>query len=108
MTQPSQEQIADAERSLLAALYQNASLRARALAKLRQYEWREPLHQAIFDALVAVPSGSPLDDDAGLAARLTRRGFPDIPWRDLQQPCPMSEAEAEQRISALLALRSTD
>ena len=63
---------------------------------LRSYSWREPVHQAIFQAVESIPSDSPEDIRNRLLTRLTVRGFPDVDCADLFQPHCLSKEEAER------------
>jgi hypothetical protein len=68
---------------------------------LTQHHWRDPIHQIMFQALMAIPSECPETIRAQLPARLTRMGFPDLDWEDLFTPCRLSKAEAQRLIKAL-------
>ncbi|MGH9469485.1 MAG: hypothetical protein ACRD1N_03985 [Terriglobia bacterium] len=102
MTGFAPDQIFEMERRLLAALCHQPELRESARTRLLEYAWREPVHQVIFQALISIPPGRQQDLQAELAARLTRRGFPDISWRDFEQPCKISEWDAEEGMQRLL------
>jgi hypothetical protein len=72
------------------------------LPLLRSYPWNNPLHRAIFSALLAIPS-----DDSSLLrqllpARLTRMGYPDVEWEELFAPVSMSSEEAVESVRKLL------
>ncbi len=68
------------ERALLAALCQSGQedpLRSQILHLLSLYNWQSGDHRAVYDALARWTAG-PAEMRGGLAARLTRQGFPDI------------------------------
>jgi hypothetical protein len=71
------------------------SVREFARAALQNYRWREPVHQAIFEALLAIPSDSSEIICAELPARLTRMGFPDVDCETLFKGKRLSKREAE-------------
>lgn len=97
-------QIIEAERRVLQALCQatpQGSVRATARAVLAGYPWREPVHQVIFDVLMALPTEIPDVVRSQLPARLTRRGFPDVDIDAFFQPHAMSKQEAERLLRDL-------
>ena len=69
---------------------------------LRGYCWREPVHQAIFEALESIPSDSPEAIRSRLLTRLTVKGYPDVDCEDLFQPHSLSKEEAERLFQALI------
>ncbi len=95
------QQATEIERQALRALCQESRLRESARNRLRAYHWREAVHQAVFDVLMTSPWASTGLLQSQLAARLTRRGFPDAAWEDLFQPHRMSLAQAEELIDRL-------
>ncbi|MGH9402645.1 MAG: hypothetical protein ACRD2P_11120 [Terriglobia bacterium] len=102
----SDSRITRIERQVLAALCQGFSdgpLDDSVKQSLTQYRWREPDHQAIFNALAKFPSGQPAILAAELPARLTRLGFPDIDCEDLYQPHGLNRNDAAELIRELLA-----
>lgn len=80
------------------------SIREAARGLLRGYRWREPLHGAIYDAMLGIPSESPEAIRLELPARLTRRGFPDFDLEMCFTPHGLSKAGAERLIERLRAL----
>jgi hypothetical protein len=68
---------------------------------LRDYSWREPAHQVIFDALESIPSDLPEVIYSQLPARLTLRGFPDIDCEDFFQPHSLPREEAVRLMEEL-------
>ncbi len=70
-----------AERRVLQALCQGGggvTLLAEGVRILHGYRFRDPLHQIIFETLSEIgPAAPPLVREL-LAARLTRKGFPDV------------------------------
>jgi hypothetical protein len=68
------------ERTLLASLCQSGQddpLRSQIIELLRRYNWQSGDHRAVYDAL-ARWTADPAEIRSGIAARLTRIGFPDI------------------------------
>jgi hypothetical protein len=97
-------EIVRVERKVLRALCQGSTegpIREFGCAMLRQYHWRDPIHQIIFEALMSIPSEYPEIIRTELPTRLTRMGFPDLAWEDLFAPGPLSKAEAERLVKAL-------
>ena len=68
------------ERALLASLCQSVQddpLRSQILQLLQLYNWQSGDHRAVYDA-IAGWTAEPAEIRSGIAARLTRIGFPDI------------------------------
>jgi hypothetical protein len=63
---------------------------------LALYRWREPLHQIVYQVLLAMPFDSPGLAREQLPARLTRAGFPDVDVEDFFRPHSLSQAAAEE------------
>lgn len=63
------------------------------LPVVRNYSWRRPLHQIIFDALLSIPSDNPMTIRQLLPGKLTRMGFPDVEWDEFFQPLSLSKDE---------------
>ncbi len=98
----SHDRIVEQERLVLRWLCQTESApRHSAMASFRDYHWREPLHEVIFEVLTSFPLASAEPLRTLLPGRLTRLGFPDIP--DLFQPHGLSESGVEKVIERLLA-----
>jgi hypothetical protein len=92
------------EQRVLQALCQGTpqgSIRETALSLLRGYRWQDPLHQAIFEAVLVIPSESPAKLRLELPARLTRRGFPDFDLEIFFAPHGLSVDEAGQLMRKL-------
>ena len=92
------------ERQLLQALCQETTegvLRDAAARLLTDYEWREPIHQAIFDSVKNIRPKSPVSIHDELPARVTRKGFPDINWDEFFAPSSLSKQQAEEMIRQL-------
>ena len=87
------EEIIHAELSALKALCQG-SLRGPAFTQVRaslaDYPWREPIHQALFRALLSIPFSDPKIIRDLLPARLTLLGFPDVKYEELFVPVSIS------------------
>jgi len=81
-----------AERSLLAALCQNAlnpAARIEVLRRLAGCVFADPEHEVIFRALANVPVSDPERTRAALGIRITRLGFPDFdldPFFNIKPP----------------------
>ncbi len=99
-TQPNDQSLVEVERQVLRALCQGALDRRASLNTLRNYRWREPLHQVIFDLLINMPGADPELIREQLPARLTRRGFPDfdLAWF---QPHALTRKDIERLIDRL-------
>jgi hypothetical protein len=90
--------IVQTERRVLEVLCQGTaegSVRETARRHLRDYHWREPLHQVVFEVLMAMPGEAPALVRDQLPARLTRKGFPDVDWEQFFEPHSSSLEEAE-------------
>jgi hypothetical protein len=48
--------------------------------RLSAYEWKDPEHKVVFDALQAIKSDDALTRRQELPAEVTRMGFPDVDW----------------------------
>jgi hypothetical protein len=70
---------------------------------LRAYQWQCSLHQALFDAIAAVPSEDPQLFRQLLPAKLTRMGFPDVEWEEFFAPPSVAKEEAIALIRQMLA-----
>lgn len=93
-----------AERQLLRFFCQEASRafeRDFVLQKAGHYLWREPEHQAFYNALSQLRAASPAQLRERLPSRLTALGFPDVVWEDLFEPSDLTEARALQMLREL-------
>jgi hypothetical protein len=79
---------------LLCAGTSQGAVRDGLISLLRSYQWQSTLHQAIFKAVVSIPSDDPDLLRQLLPAKLTRMGFPDVEWEELFAPLSMSGEEA--------------
>ena len=68
---------------------------------LAGYRWRDPTHEAIFEAIMSFPSASSQTLREQLPARLTRRGFPDFDFESLFESSGFAAGEFEQLIGKL-------
>ena len=96
--------IVGAERRVLQALCQGTpegSVRETARAVLADYRWREPLHQIVFEVVLAIPSNVTEGIRSQLLLRLTRRGFPDVDIDCFLKPHGLSKQGAEHLIRDL-------
>jgi len=50
------------------------------LHRLSAYEWKDPEHKVVFDALQAIKSDDAPIRRQELPAQVTRMGFPDVDW----------------------------
>lgn len=101
MSPETPERIDQIERQVLRAVCQGKALRESAREMLRDYRWREPVHQVIFEILITLPPGTPGVLREQLPVRLTRRGFPDVPCEDLFQPLDISTEDAQSLMREL-------
>lgn len=80
------------------------SARAQAIRTLKDYRWREPVHQAMFSCLTHLPAGDPnFLPIRQLTDCLTRKGFPDVELKMWFEPPPPSRHEAEKLMRRLIA-----
>lgn len=101
--------ILQTERLVLQALCQGTregSVREVAERALRNYRWREMLHQIVFKTLLEIATDDPAVVRDVLPSRLARKGFPDLPWEEFLKPHSLSKAEAERLIHELASLAS--
>lgn len=70
---------------------------------LRGYRWKSTLHQAIFNAIAAIPSEDPETLRQLLPAKLTRMGFPDVEWDEIFSPPSLSRDEAIDMVRQMVA-----
>ncbi len=92
------------ERFVLQALCQgtrDGSVRQVAERALRNYRWREMLHQIVFNTLLEIATDNPAVVRDVLPSRLTRKGFPDVAWEEFFKPHSLSKAEAERLMRQL-------
>src|SRR5574337_508162 len=98
------EAILQLERSVLQALCQGTpegNLWETAGLILKDYHWREPLHEVIFRILVGLPTDSTEVIRQRLPSHLTRRGFPDVDWEQLFEPHHLSTEQVERLMKRL-------
>lgn len=101
---PDDQHIIETERLVLCALCQGTRegpVREAARENLRQYRWREPLHEILYGVVMSFPTDSAAALRDQLPSRLTRRGFPDIAWEVYFEPHQISKKEVERMISEL-------
>jgi len=104
VTSTDKPRVVQTERRVLQALCQGTpqgSIRETAERLLDKYRWQEPLHRVIFEALMSIPTSAPDLIRDQLPSRLTRKGFPDVPWDDLFEPHALSRQEAERLVHQL-------
>ena len=95
------------ERRVLLALCQGTpegSVRAEAADLLREYGWREPVHEVIFKTVLELPTEDPNVIRSLLPERLTRKGFPDVAWEDFSKPHHLTAEDARRLMRELRAL----
>lgn len=61
---------------------------------LREYHWHNALHQALWEALGAIPTENPEIFRQLLPAQMTRAGFPDVEWEVFFAPHTLSKEKA--------------
>ena len=103
---PPPENFSHSEKELvvLRAMCQEApqgSGREAALRALKDYQWHEPVHQAIFHCLSRFPSANLDLLRSELPACLTRQGFPDVDWNAFFSPHSVTREDAERAMGAL-------
>jgi hypothetical protein len=97
-------EIVRVESKVLGALCQGTvegPIREFGCALLREYHWQNPIHQIIFQVLMAIPSERPDTIRAQLPVRLTRMGFPDVAWEDFFAPSRISKTAALRLLNRL-------
>lgn len=100
------QRLLETERLVLQALCQGTPegpVREAGKNLLKDYRWREPLHQLVFEVLMSLPTDSPIFIRDQLAPRLTRRGFPDVEFEDFFKPHSLSREQAERLMRELAA-----
>ena len=70
---------------------------------LRGYAWQSTLHQVIFDAIAAAPSGDAEMLRRLLPAKLTRMGFPDVEWAEIFCPPSLSSEDGIALVRQMVA-----
>ena len=86
------------------ALCGGPSVRARwerIVAELKDYRWREPEHEVVFEALTRIRSHDLKALQAQLPAQTTRMGFPDVDWTIYLSGAETSASEIETLIEKL-------
>ena len=68
---------------------------------LSGYRWIEPLHQVVYDVVLALPFDSPELIREQLPSRLTRAGFPDVDVEALFKAHGFSQEAAEELMRSL-------
>ena len=102
-----EDAVIPAERQVLRALCQGTpqgSVREIAKHILKDYRWRGPLNDVLFETLASLETDSPEVLRAQLPAVLTRRGFPDVPWEDFFAPHRLTKEDSEKLMRRLRQL----
>jgi hypothetical protein len=102
---PNSKLTVETERRVLQALCQGTpqgSVRETAKRLLQSYRWRDAVHQVIFEVIVLIPSEDFQVLRDQLPIRVTRRGFPDVPWKEFFNPHTLSKDEVERLIDELV------
>ena len=93
------------EREILRALCASPHLsseRSGFLRALGSYDWRDPEHRVVYEALLRTLARGSGTLRSELPATATRMGFPDVDWGEYFKPSEASEApEVESRIRDL-------
>ena len=71
---------------------------------LTSYDWLEPDHAVVYDAIANVRSREPKNWRSHLAAQTTRMGFPEIDWGAYLETAGKSDIEASELIRKLKAV----
>jgi hypothetical protein len=98
---PDQDSKAKLEMLVLCAVCQGTPqgpVRDAALRLLKDYRWREPVHEAMFRCLAQLSAANFRDE---LPACLTRKGFPDVDWNALFDPQALTKDEVERLMQEL-------
>jgi hypothetical protein len=102
--QPDEASRIQTELLILRAMCQGTpqgSVRTTALHILKDYRWREPVHQVMFQCLARLPGENPELLRNELPACLTRKGFPDVDWDTFFAPHSPTPQEAERMMLEL-------
>jgi hypothetical protein len=54
----------------------------RLVGRLAAYDWRDPEHKVVYEALRRIRTRDPATRRAELPAHATRMGFPDVDWKN--------------------------
>lgn len=101
-----EESLVGTERLVLRAMCQGTpqgSVREAAIQMLRDYNWREPVHQVVFNCVLEIPTENRETVRNLLPERLTRKGFPDVEWEVFFEPHSLTQQDAEQLMRELKA-----
>lgn len=74
---------------------EQGSVRETGLRLLKDYQWRESLHQTLFHILGRFSTDDPEAIRSLLPSHLTRYGFPDVDYAALFVPHSLSKEKAE-------------
>jgi hypothetical protein len=97
------------EREILRALCASPHLtadRGGLLSALTSYEWRDPEHRVVYEALLRSLTGGSGALGSELPATATRMGFPDVDWAEYFKPSEASQAAEVERCIRALAVAS--
>ncbi len=98
------EDIVSTERLLLRALCLppvQGSVRDTARRLLRDYCWKEPLHQTLFHVLCTLSTDDPETIHNLLPSSLARYGYPDVDFASLFEPHSLSKEDVVRLMSKL-------
>lgn len=79
---------------ILCAHAPESSIKKESEFLLRGYKWHDPICQAVYDAVLALPGASPEKLRELLPPKLTRLGFPDVDWEEFFTPHVLSRDDA--------------
>jgi hypothetical protein len=79
----------------------------RIMNRLSAYEWRDPEHKVVFDALLAIKSDDALTRHRELPAQVTRMGFPDVDWGKYLDADAQPGVPIEQLIDGLASAENS-
>jgi hypothetical protein len=73
------------------------------MRNLEKYEWRDPEHRVVYEALQETQGTGPLSLSLReqLPAHATRLGFPDVDWRDYFDGAESGPADIEALVREL-------
>jgi len=75
-------------------------------SKLSHYEWLDPEHRIVFDAICRLRATSGQSWQMELPALTTRMGFPEVEWDDYFAVNTVVPGELQKWVAELRAIRS--
>ncbi len=109
--QSDKKRILELERDTLCALCVRASENARretVTRELSKHVWQDAEHRVVFEAIERLSSSDSQLLREQLPAQTTRMGFPDVNWENYFTPAGRAEADFEELVRELMALRTPE